>query len=57
LMARAERITPIVNGTKNIIPLWPILFAKMIRASGESIQLRARLLDVRSDRTIVGSCY
>jgi len=50
-----EDIAPIVNVTKNIIPLCPTLFPKMTRASGESIQQRARLADVRNDRAIAGS--
>jgi len=56
-MAKIERISPIANGVKNIIPLWPTLFPKMIRASGESIQLREMLPDIKNGRAIVGSCY
>ncbi len=55
-MARVERVSPIAKGAKNIMPLWPTLLAKITRASGESIQLSAKLEDVRCDRAILGSC-
>jgi len=56
IMTRMEITAPITNGTINIKPLLPKLFPNMMRASGESIQQRAQLADVRYDRAMVGSC-